>query len=180
LVELRRDQARDAADDATPAYVLRDALLVDAVLQRDDEAVGREIFLDHHRRPFRVVRFHREKHDVDGLLLHQVLHFAEVHGADRDGVFFLRGNARELEAVLAHVLDVLGPGIDERDVVARARQVPPDVAAQCARSYEYDSLAHLCSPVDWRNYDDRAATRSPHYRLAAVIHAFRFFIMASA
>jgi hypothetical protein len=54
-------------------------------------------------------------------------------------------HAGELDAVLAHVLDVLGPRVDERHVVPRARHVPAGVAADRARSHHYDTFRQLAS-----------------------------------
>ena len=70
LVEIDAEiVADDAADGAAPADDARDRLLVDGVLRRDDEAVGREVRADQRRRPFGVVGLAGDDRDVDRPLL---------------------------------------------------------------------------------------------------------------
>ena len=46
-----------------------------------------------------------------------------------------------------HGLHVLGPRIHERDVVAGAREMTADVAADGAGANEYDVLVHVALPL---------------------------------
>ena len=73
LAQIDGDGAGDAADRFAPADHAGDRLLVHAVLQRDDEAVGRQVLRDQRRRPFGVVRLHADEGDVDRLFLRQLL-----------------------------------------------------------------------------------------------------------
>ena len=119
LEHVDRDQRGHHAHGLAPADHARDALLVQAVLQRHDEAVGRQVLLDQRRRPFGVVGLHRDEGDVDRLLARQVLHLGEMHGLgvlDRD--LLLRRDAIELQPAAADGLDVLRPEVDQGDVLA--------------------------------------------------------------
>ena len=109
-------------------------------------AVRREILPDHHRRPRGVVGFHADEGDVDRLLLGELLGVGDMQRAHRHG---------ELRHVMAwvtrrpcllHVLDMLGPGIDEGDVLARLHHMRPGIAADGARSHDDDLVAHDVLP----------------------------------
>ena len=50
----------------------------------------------------------------------------------------------DAQAVLAHVLDMFGPGIDERDVLARLHHVGAGISADGAGSDDRYFLAHAC------------------------------------
>ena len=62
-----------------------------------------------------------------------------VHGFHAHDVLALR--AAQMHAVALDGFDMLGPRIDQRHILARARQMRADVAADGARSYEHDVLA---------------------------------------
>ena len=145
-VELDRDQARDAAHGLAPAHVLRDALLVDAVLERDDEAVRRKIGLDQVGRPLGVVGLHANERDVDRLFLHQALDVAHVERFDAYRVAFGPGESRELKSVIAHVVDMLGPCVDQRHVMSRARHVSAGVTADRAGAHHHNSFSQFTLP----------------------------------
>src|ERR1043165_3365672 len=65
LAKFDRDGARDRAARLPPADDAGDRLLIHAVLQRDNEAVGCEVLLDHRRRPSRVVELGADEGDLD-------------------------------------------------------------------------------------------------------------------
>src|SRR5262249_28759112 len=83
------DAAGDAADDPSPADYAGDPLLVDAVLERDDEAARRQVLADQRRRPDRVVRLRADEADLDWLL-EEALDFVEVERPRVDEVLALR------------------------------------------------------------------------------------------
>ena len=56
------------------------------------------------------------------------------------------GHPGELETVLAYCLDMLGPVIDQRHVVAMQRKMPAHIAADCASAEHYDTLTHYFLP----------------------------------
>ncbi len=64
-----------------PADDAGDGVLVHAILQRDHVAIGCQILPDQHRSPGRVVRFHADESDIDGLLLGELLRVRHVQGA---------------------------------------------------------------------------------------------------
>src|SRR5205823_8184627 len=76
-VQLDGDRAGNRAQGLAPADDTRDRLLVHAVLQPDDIAIGREILLDHRRRPGRVVGPRADKSDVARLVLAVLLQFGD-------------------------------------------------------------------------------------------------------
>ena len=136
----------DAADGAAPPDDARDRLLVDRILRRDDEAVGRQIRPDQGRRPFGVVGLAGHDRDVDRLLLRQRLHLGEVHRRDGNRAGLLVRHAREMKSVLPDRLDVFGPGIDQRDIVAGARKMTAEISADRARTDDRNALSHQASP----------------------------------
>ena len=139
---LTSDGAGDAAERLAPADDAGDRLLVHAVLQRDHEAVGRQILPDHHGRPGRVVGLGADEGDVDGLLLGELLHLREVQRAHRDRELRHVLGVGDAQPVLLHVLDVLGPGVDERHVLARLHHVRARIAADRARPDDRNLAAH--------------------------------------
>jgi hypothetical protein len=144
-IELGSHQARDAAQRLAPAHDRGDALLVDAVLERDDEAVGREIRLHEMRSPLGVVGFHADEGDVDRRLLHETLYVRDVQSAHLHRTAFGFGHAGELEPVPAHVLDVLGPRIDQRDIVTGTGHVTARITADRTGAHYDDTLAQSLS-----------------------------------
>ena len=148
LEHVDRNQRGHHADRLAPADDARDTLLVQAVLQRHDVAVGRQVLLDQRRRPFGVVGLHRYEGDVDRLLARQVLHLGEMHGLgvlDRD--LLLRRHAVELQPAAADGLDVFRPEVDQRHVLAGMGEPSTDISTQGARADDRNPLTH-CFPLD--------------------------------
>ena len=80
--------------------------------------------------------------DVDRRL-RQALHLGEVDDLRLDRELLLRREPVELEAALADGLDVLGPRIDQRDVVAEVGEGAADIAAERAGAYDCNSFWHI-------------------------------------
>ena len=117
----------DAAEGALAAGDGGDALVVDAVLEVDDDAVRlREVAHDEGGRPLGVVPLDGQEGGVERLL--DALGLVELERLDRHDVVAAR--AAQLEAVRLHRLDVRRPLVDEGDVVAGLRQHAPD---DCSR-----------------------------------------------
>ncbi len=114
LRQVHRDAAGNAAQRLAPADNAGNRLLVHAVLQRHDIAVRRQILLDQHGGPRRIVGLHADKGDVDRLLLGELLRIRDVERAHRHREFRDVHGVGDAQPVLAHMLDMLGPGIDER------------------------------------------------------------------
>ena len=146
LGQVDGDAAGDAAQRLAPADDAGDRLLVHAVLQRHDIAVRRQILLDQHRRPCRVVGFHADKGDVDRLLLGELLRVGDVQRAHRHGELRHVPGVGDAQAVLAHVLDMLGPGIDEGHVLAGLHHMRAGIAADRPRSHDRYLPAHAFAP----------------------------------
>src|SRR5438105_1762319 len=127
-VELGRQDRGDRADRSAPADMRGDALLVDAVLQRDDIAGRRQILADHHRRPFGVVGFDRDEGDVDRPLLGEVLDLGQVQDLRPRQDELLGGDTVERQPVTTARLDMLGPRVAQRHVQPVMRHVPARVA----------------------------------------------------
>ena len=143
LVQVDREVVgEDAAHRATPADHAGDGLLVDGVLRRHDVALGRQVGPDQHRGPFGVVGLGGDDGDVDGALLGQALHLRDVHGRHRDRDAFLLGHAGEVQPPAADGLDMLGPWVDQRDVLPRTRQMPAEIAPHRPGTDDRDALAH--------------------------------------
>ena len=141
------DGAGDAAQRLAPADDAGNGLLVHAVLQRHDEAVGRQVLPDQHRRPGRVVGLHAHEGDVDRLLLGELLHLGQVQRAHRHGELGDVLGVRDAQPVRLHVVDVLGPGIDERHVLARLRHVRARIPADRSRPDDGNLAAHALLPA---------------------------------
>src|SRR5471032_540032 len=60
-----------------------------------------------------------------------------------DRELLLRRHAVELQSVLADGLDVLGPEIDQRHVLARMGKIAADIATQRADTHHCNPLAHV-------------------------------------
>src|SRR5262245_10394885 len=146
LREVDRDAARDAAERLAPADDASDRLFVHAILQRDHVAVGCQILPDQHRCPCRVVRLHAHEGDVDRLLLGELLHVRHVQGAHGHAEFRYVHGMRHAQAVLSHLLDVGGPRIDERHVLAGLYHMGADIAAHRTRSDNGYLPAHTFPP----------------------------------
>ena len=89
------------------------------------------------RRPRRVVDLHGHEGDVE--VTGQASGLVEMDGG-RPGLERIVG-ADHRDSALADGLDLLGPGIDERDVVARSRQEGAEVAADGSRPMKRTFLA---------------------------------------
>lgn len=147
LRQVDGDAARDAAQCLAPADDAGDGLLIHAVLQRHDIAVCRQILLDQHRGPGRVVGFHADKGDVDRLLLGELLRVRDMQRPHRHRELRDVHRVGDTQAVLAHMLDMLGPWIDEGDVFTGLHHMCSGIAADGARSDDCDSAAHACLPA---------------------------------
>src|SRR5262249_57723327 len=147
LREVDRDAARDAAERLAPADDASDRLFVHAILQRDYVAVGCQILPDQHRCPRRVVRLHAHKGDVDRFLLGELLRVRHVQGAHGHAEFRHVHGLRHAEAMLSHLLDVGGPRIDERHVLAGLYHRGADIAAHRTRSDNGYLRAHTFLPA---------------------------------
>ncbi len=145
--QVDEDGAGDAAERLAPADDAGNGLLVHAVLQRHDEAVGRQVLPDQHRCPGRVVGLHAHEGDVDRLLLGELLHLGQVERAHRHGEFGDLLGVRDAQPVRLHVVDVLGPGIDERHVLARPRHVRARIPADRSRPDDGNLAAHALLPA---------------------------------
>jgi hypothetical protein len=86
------------------------------------------------RGPLRVVGLYRDEDHVERL--GQALRLVEVERLHRDQV--LAARAAEPQADLGHGLDVIGPLVDERHVVARPGEHAPDHAPDGARADDPD------------------------------------------
>ena len=67
-----------------------------------------------------------------------------AHG---DGEFRHVPGVRHAQAMLSHMLDVLGPGIDERHVLAGLHHMGAGIAADRTRSDDGNLLAHAVLPA---------------------------------
>ena len=140
LRQIDSDRTSDAAERLAPADDAGDGFLVHAILQRHDEGVGRQILADQHRGPGGVVGLHADESDIDRRLLGELLRVGDVQRAHRHGEFRLLHGVGHAQAVLAHVFDMLGPGIDEGHVFARSHHVGARIATDGAGSDEGDFL----------------------------------------
>ncbi len=153
LEQLDGNARRDASQRAAPSYDVGDALFIDAVLERNDIAAGREIGLDELGRPFGVVGLHGDEGDIHRRLLRQRCDLMQVHGFRMRNLPLLLRHPGEFETVGANGLDILVPKIDQRHVVAMQGKMPAHVAADCAGAEHYDTLTHNSSRTytpSWR------------------------------
>src|SRR3954469_2589111 len=142
FVHVDRDERGDHADHAAPADDSRNRFLVQAVLQRDDEAARREIRRDQCSGPGGVVGLHRDEGDIDRRLGER-LHLGEVQGLRLLHREALGGrHAVELQAARADGFDVLRPGIDQRHVMPELREIAADIAAQGTGADYCDAFGH--------------------------------------
>ena len=129
-----------------------DLRLVDPVLERDDEAVGREPRRDRRERGVRVLRLDREQHRVQlaGELLGR-------HGLRCDGERLDRPFDREPARVDRG--DVVGIGVAEEHRVAVAREARADRPAD-RTSADDDVVGHAtCSNVATISFSARSRIR---------------------
>jgi hypothetical protein len=137
---LDADRAGDAAQRAAPADDLRDRLLDQRILQRDDDAGRSKVRLDQRACPRRVVELHADEREIDRSM-RELLRFVDVQRLHRHLVLAL--GAAEVYARALDALDVLGPRVDQGDVVARAREMAADIAADGAGA---DEQRCACQP----------------------------------
>src|SRR5258706_1933171 len=134
LRQIDRDAARNAPKRPSPADDACDRLFIHAVLQRHDVAVRRQILLDQGGGPGRVVGLHAHEGDVDRLLLGQLLRVRDVQRSHGNREFCDVPGVGDAQAVLPHVLNMLGPRIDERHVLARLHHMGAGIPADGTRS----------------------------------------------
>src|SRR5882757_5888018 len=84
--------------------------------------------------PGRVIGLHAHEGDVDRRLPGQLLRVRDVQRAHRNREFRDVPGVGDAQPVLPHVLDVLGPWIDERDVLARLHHMGAGIPADGSRS----------------------------------------------
>src|SRR5712672_2349921 len=129
LRQVDRDAAGNAPQRLAPADDAGDRLFIHAVLQRHDIAVRRQILPDQRGSPGRVVRLHAHEGDVDRRLLGELLRVRDVQHAHGNREFRDVPCVGDAQSVLPHVLDVLGPRIDERHVLARLHHMGAGIPA---------------------------------------------------
>jgi hypothetical protein len=144
--QIDRDAAGDAAQRLAPADDAGDGLFIHAVLQRHDIAVRRQILPDQHGGPGGVVRFHAHEGDVDRRLPGKLLCVRDMQRAHRHRELRDIHRMGDTQAVFAHVLDMLGPWIDEGHVLAGLHHVGAGISADGAGPDDRDFLAHA-SPL---------------------------------
>src|SRR5712675_2905677 len=150
LRQVDRDAARNAPKRLAPAYDAGDRLFIHAVLQRYHVAVRRQILLDQRGGPGRVVGLHAHEGDVDRRLLGQLLRVGDVQRAHGDGEFCDIPGVGDAQPVLPHVLDMLGPWIDERHVLAGLHHMGAGIPADGTRSDDSDLPTHVSSRHSWQ------------------------------
>src|SRR5690349_19126561 len=135
LAQLNGDRAGDASDGLAPSDHAGDSFFVHAVLQRNDETIGREVLANEGGGPGGVIRLYAYESDVDWLLLDELLHLGQVQRAHLGGEFGDIANMRYAQTLRTHRLDVLRPRIDEGDVLTGLRHMRSGIAADCARAH---------------------------------------------
>ena len=139
--QLDRDLGGDAADHPAPTDDPGDGFLIDAVLQRDHEAVGRQMLLDQQGRPAGIEGFHGHEGDVDRPGAGQTLHVGDVQRTGRCVETLGLSHAGQSEPVSVDRVDIGGPAVDQHNVMSRAREISPHIGADGPRSHDRD--AHL-------------------------------------
>ena len=91
--------------------------------------------------PRGVVGLHRDEGELE--VPRQARGLVEVHGGWPDDEGIVR--TLDVEPVTPDRLDLLGPRIDEGDVMAGAGQMAAEVAPDRSRSDEHESLRHRSS-----------------------------------
>src|ERR1700754_1364361 len=144
--QVDRNAAGNAAERLAPADDAGDGLFIHAVLQRHHKTVRRQILPDQHGGPGGVVGLHADEGDVDRRLLRQLLRIREVQRAHRDRKFLDVHGVGDAQAVAPHVLDMLGPWVDEVHVLARLHHMGAGIAADRTRSDNRYFPAHAFLP----------------------------------
>src|SRR5206468_428895 len=173
-----------AAERAVGAGDRRHPVVVDPVLKIDHEAVVFQILHAEPRGPLRVVRLHGDEEEVERLRDRlRLVQMERLHG---DGV--VATGAGQPEPAAAHRLHVLGPLVDEGDVVPRLRQQPAHHAADRARPDDPESrfhgpIAYTSSPMSGIQFDhiaiaaERIADAPPY--LMGVLGGVPYFGMSA-
>jgi hypothetical protein len=121
----------------------RDPFEVDAVLGRDDHAVGGELRLDELDEPACVVGFAGDEDDVEGIVDRADLVDVDgLHRHDEIVLGIILGADGDTKAVGPHRLDVLGPLIDQRHVMAGACEQAAERAADASGRKDGDPVSH--------------------------------------
>ena len=129
----------DAAQLPLRPYDGRDGWVVPAVLDGNEGAIILYVPFDEVGGPLGVVRLDGDEGIVEGF--GDVLGLGQMHGVDRDGEVAL--TAAGAQTLGAHLFDVGGPHVDERDVVfAGLNEECANVAAHGARAHDYDAVCH--------------------------------------
>ena len=142
---LHGDGARYAAERPAPADHAGHRLLVHAVLQRHHVAARGQVLGDEHGGPGRVVGLHAHEGDVDGRLFGELLRLGQVQCAHRHREFRHVPRMGHAQTMRTHVLDVLGPRVDEGHILARLHHVRPGIAAHGTGADDCYLLAHCAS-----------------------------------
>ena len=139
--EAMQPSCRSSPDD------VGDGRVVPAVLDGHEGAVVLDVPLDEVGGPLGVVGLDGDEGVVEGL--GDVLGVGEVHGVDGHREIALA--AAGAQALGAHLLHVLGPHVDEGDVVfAGLDKKRADVAAHGAGTHDYDAVCHsVISGMVW-------------------------------
>src|SRR3954454_6151733 len=132
--DLRHDEADGALRTGDAGY----DRVGPAVLRRDDDTVGCGVTQCKLRGPRRVIDLQRDEDDIE--IARQALCFVQVRGLGMSGEGIMRTADRD--ALPAERLHLFGPGVDQRDIVPRARQEGADVAADRSGTDEQNFLGH--------------------------------------
>src|SRR5205823_14840534 len=79
-------------------------------------------------------------------LLREGCNLVQMHGSRMRNLPLFLAHPGELKTVLANCLDMLGPEVDQRHVVAMQRKMSAHIAADCAGPEHYDTLTHYFLP----------------------------------
>ena len=149
LPQRHLDVGGDAAHGAILAHYAGDGDVVPAVLQRHEEAVVFHVAPDEVGGPLGIVGLDGDENEVERL--GDALGVGQVHSFDAR----LAGGGRrhregplaagDAEAVGPHLLHVLRPHINERDVLALAGKERANVAAQRTRAHDANLVGHAVS-----------------------------------
>ena len=119
------------------------AFIVDAVLEIHEDPVRfLEVLQGQGHHPLRVIGLHRDEDGIEGL--GDRLQFMDVEGPHGDEV--LAARAGETEPDLSHGLHVIGPLVDQGDVMPRLGQHAAHDAADRSHSDDADACAHEDCP----------------------------------
>ena len=103
--------------------------------------------LDQRGGPGRVVGLHADEGDVDRRLPGQLLRVRDMQRAHGNREFRDVPGVGDAQAVLPHVFDMLGPWVDERDVLAGLHHMGAGVAADRTRSDDRYLPPHAFLPA---------------------------------